>query len=42
MSALLAAEQVARAADLEVAQGDVEAGAEAGVLLERVEPLSSL
>ena len=39
---LLVAEQVAGAADLEVAHRDLEAGAELGVVGERREPLSAL
>jgi hypothetical protein len=40
VAALLGAEQVAGAADLQVAGGDAEAGAQLGELAERLEPLA--
>ena len=42
MAALLGAEQVAGAADFEVAHGDFEAGAERGVLLDGVDALAGV
>ena len=42
VTALRAAEQVARAADLEVAHGELEAGAEVGVLADRLQALVRL
>ena len=42
VAALLAAEEVAGAPDLEVTHGDLEAGAEVGELAERLEPFVGL
>ena len=42
VTALLGAEEIARAADLQIAQGDFESAAETGVLLDRIHPFARI
>ena len=42
MSVLLRAEQIARAADLQIAHGELETGTKLGVFADRVEPAAAV